>query len=93
VTVLLQTESGGELRLRRMVGHTILGEMGLYRSVPRGASVKVDRSTIAYRISLHALEQMEEDDPTLAHAFHKFVVRTLAARLDFASREIAGLQR
>jgi len=35
---------------------------------------------------------MEQDDPTLAYAFHKLVIRTLAERLDFANRETASLQ-
>lgn len=93
VTVLFHTPSGAELRLRSMVGHTIIGEMGIYRAMARGASVKVDIQATAYRLSSEAMKQMEEDDPALAYAFHKFVIRTLAARLDFANREVAGLQR
>jgi SulP family sulfate permease len=93
VTVLFRTPEGTELRLRSMVGHTIVGEMGLYRTLPRGASVRADQPTIAYRMTLDALTQMEKDDPDLAYAFHKLVIRTLAARLDFANREVASLQR
>jgi len=93
VTVLFRTPEGTELRLRSMVGHTIVGEMGLYRTQPRGASVRADQLTVAYRMTRHALDQMEKDDPDLAYAFHKLVIRTLAARLDFANREVASLQR
>ena len=93
VTVLFRTPEGTELRLRSMVGHTIVGEMGLYRTLPRGASVRADQPTVAYRMTLHALTQMEKDNPDLAYAFHKLVIRTLAARLDFANREVASLQR
>jgi SulP family sulfate permease len=93
VTVLLRTAEGVDLRLRSMVGHTIVGEMGVYRILPRGASVRADQPTIAYRLSLEAMTRMEQDDPTLAYAFHKLVIRTLAARLDFANREVASLQR
>jgi SulP family sulfate permease len=93
VTVLFRTPEGTELRLRSMVGHTIVGEMGLYRTLPRGASVRADQPTVAYRMTLPALTQMEKDDPDLAYAFHKLVIRTLAARLDFANREVASLQR
>ena len=39
------------------------------------------------------MDQMEKDDPALAYAFHKLVIRTLATRLDFANREVASLQR
>jgi SulP family sulfate permease len=93
VTVLFRTPEGTELRLRSMVGHTMVGEMGLYRTLPRGASVRADLPSIAYRLSKEALTQMEQDDPKLAYAFHKLVIRTLAARLDFANREVASLQR
>jgi sulfate permease, SulP family len=93
VTVLFKTPEGTVLRLRSMVGHTIVGEMGLYRTLPRGASVRADQPTVAYRLSQEAMAQMESGDPTLAYAFHKMVIRTLAARVDFANREVASLQR
>ncbi|MGO8733814.1 MAG: SLC26A/SulP transporter family protein [Terriglobia bacterium] len=92
VTVLFRTPEGADLRLRSMVGHTIVGEMGLYRTLPRGASVRADQPTVAYRLSREAMTRMEQDDPTLAYAFHKLVIRTLAERLDFANREAASLQ-
>jgi SulP family sulfate permease len=93
VTVLFRTPEGVDLRLRSMVGHTIVGEMGLYRTLPRGASVRADQPTVAYRLSLKTMTRMEHEDPTLAYAFHKMVIRTLAERLDFANREVASLQR
>jgi len=57
-----------------------------------GASVLVDQPTVVYRLTREALEQMEVDDPALAMAFHKFVVRALAELLDFTNREVAALQ-
>jgi hypothetical protein len=44
-------------------------------------------------MTLDAMTRMEREDPELAYAFHKLVIRTLAARLDFANREVAGLRR
>lgn len=93
VTVLFKPPDGAEVRLRSMVRHTVVGEMGLYRTMRRGASVRVDEPTIVYALSRDAMNRMEKDDPTLAYAFHKFIIRTLAARLDFANREVASLQR
>jgi SulP family sulfate permease len=93
VSVIFRTPAGSELRLRSIERHTLIGEMGLYRTAPRGASVLVDQPTVVYRLSREALDQMEADDPPLAMAFHKFVVRALAERLDFANREVAALQR
>ena len=93
VTILLRAGEGKELRLRSMLGHTLLGEMGVYRGAPRGASVVVDQPTTVYQLTHAEIRRMETENPTLAHAFHKFVIRTLASRLDFANREVAALQR
>jgi sulfate permease, SulP family len=93
VTILFKAPDGQDVRLRSMLSHTLLGEMGLYRDMPRGASVQVDEPTVVYRFSNEAMARMEREEPALAHAFHRFVVRTLASRLDFANREVAGLQR
>lgn len=93
VTISLRTPEGKEVRLRSMLGHTLLGEMGVYRGAPRGASVVVDQPTVVYQLTHAAIRRMETENPQLAHAFHKFVIRTLASRLDFANREVAALQR
>lgn len=86
VTVLLGLPSGAELRLRTIAGPTVIGEMGLYRAQPRGASVRADTSCLAFRLSAEALSRMEANDPELAYAFHKFIVRILAERLELANR-------
>ena len=53
-----------------------------------GMTVKQRVLATASAATLFAMAQ-----PQLAHAFHRFVVRMLASRLDFANREVAGLQR
>jgi SulP family sulfate permease len=91
VSVLFRSPDGGVHRLRSMVGQTVIGEMGIYRSLKRGASVEANKATIVYKLSIEAMTQMEEDDPQLAHAVHRFIIRTLAARLDFANHQVASL--
>jgi sulfate permease, SulP family len=92
VTVLFKSSGKTEIRLRTMLGHTVVGEMGLYRSTPRAASVRIDEPTIVYRLAREGMAQMIRDDPLLAHAFHTFIICMLAGRLDFANREVASLQ-
>ncbi|MGH9442920.1 MAG: SulP family inorganic anion transporter [Thermoanaerobaculia bacterium] len=92
VSVILRSPEGNDSRLRSMQRHTIVGEMGLYRTAPRGARVLVDQPTIVYRLSRQALDRMETENSKLALAFHRFVVRTLADRLEFANRETAAFQ-
>ncbi len=92
VSVIFRSPEGNESRLRSMHRHTIVGEMGLYRTAPRGARVLADQPTEVLRLSRSSLERMEAEDPQLALAFHRFVVRALADRLDFANREISASQ-
>ena len=92
VAVLLQTDNGS-VRLRSLGDRTILGEMGLYRSSVRSASVLAERPSIVHVLTREAFEKMERDDPVLAVAFHAAIVRTLADRLEFESAMVASLQR
>ena len=84
---------GRQIRLRSMIGRTVVGEMGYYRSQPRTASVVADIPTTAYRLSVDRLRRMESEQPEIAAAFHTMIVRVLADRLSFANTEIAALQR
>jgi len=81
VTVLIELESGDTLRLRKMGAGTVVGELGLYLSQVRTASVVADEPSVIYRLSGEALKTMEEKNPRTAAAFHQFMVRLLAKRL------------
>lgn len=93
VSVLYEQEGLPDLRLRSMLGRTIVGEVGLYRGVTRGASVMADEDTLVYRLDRAALERLHTEEPEVALAFHMFIVRLTAERLDFANREVAALSR
>lgn len=92
VAVSLLTDNG-IVRLRSLGDRTILGEMGLYRSSVRSASVLAERPSTVHVLTREAFEKMERDDPSLAAAFHAAIVRTLADRLEFESAMVASLQR
>jgi SulP family sulfate permease len=91
VAITIHDEHGRPIRLRRMLGHTIVGEMGFYRRVPRTASVIAEEPTIVYRLTRDAFEKMQAKDPAAAAAFHKLIIRLLSDRLEFANREISAL--
>jgi SulP family sulfate permease len=94
VSVLLTTpHAPAALRLRSMVGCTVVGEMGFYREVIRTASVVADEPTLAYRLSARTLERIHREDPELAASFHRLMVRLVADRLAFANQEVAALSR
>jgi SulP family sulfate permease len=91
VAVTIIDEHGRPIRLRRMIGHTVVGEMGFYRGVARTASVIAEGPTVVYRLTQKAFDQMQAEDPTAAAALHKLIIRLLSDRLEFANREISAL--
>lgn len=93
VSIVLQRPNADPIRLRAITGYTVVGEMGLYRSQTRAASVITDEPSKVCRLTRDAMARMERDDPDLSTAFHAFIVRVLADRLGFANTEIAALQR
>jgi len=91
VAISIDNESGKSIRLRRLTGHTIVGEMGFYRDAPRAANVAAEEPTVVYRLSRQSLDRMEQENPVIAAALHELIVRMLSERLEFANREIAAL--
>lgn len=91
VAIVFRDEYGRETRLRRMAGQTVIGEMGFYRQVPRGAAVIAEQPSILYRLTRDAFDRMKKEDPYIASAFDRMIIRLLSDRLDFANKEIAAL--
>jgi SulP family sulfate permease len=91
VAITIQDEHGRPIRLRRMLGHTVVGEMGFYRQVPRAASIIAEGPTVVYRLTRENFDRMQKEDPTAAAALHKLIIRLLSDRLEFANREISAL--
>ena len=93
VGVLIGLGNGRAHRLRSLGGRTILGEMGLYRSMVRSASVVAEEASRVHILTRDAFLQIEQDDPQLATSFNAAIVRTLADRLEFQNAVVAALQR
>ncbi len=91
VAITIQDELGRPIRLRRMLGYTVVGEMGFYRQVPRTASVVAEEPSVVYRLTREAFDRMQNEDAAAASVFHKLIIRLLSDRLEFANREIAAL--
>ncbi len=91
VGITVDDEQGRPIKLRRSIGHTIVGEMGFYRHAPRAASVIAEESTVVYRLSKQSFDRMEEEHPEAAAALHELIIRLLSDRLEFANSEIAAL--
>ncbi len=93
VNVELELEGGRILRLKKLGPGTVFGEMGLYTTAPRSASVVATRTCVLHRLSTESFRALQERAPRLASAVHRFVVTLLADHLSDANRKLRDLSR
>ena len=93
VTVWLERASGESIRIRTSGEGTLIGELGIYLNTPATASVITDEPSVIYSLSADSLQEMEEKDPDVATAFHRFIAQLLAERLVDNTRALEMLQR
>lgn len=92
VTVQLELEGNRVLRLKKMGPGTVFGEMGIYTSAPRSASIVAAEDCTLYRLSKKVLEALQAKNPHLVSAIHRFVVALLSERVADANDKIRDLQ-
>lgn len=90
-TVRIDDAGGHEVRLRTLLGGTVLGEISLYRNEPCTATVVTDTECEVLHLTPDRFEEMCRDDPVVAAQLHRFVARALAARVSHANRTISAL--
>jgi len=81
VHVELSLPGGKLLRLKKMGPGTVFGEMGLYTSAPRSASVIATERCVVYRLSGERFKLIQDKAPSLAAAVNRFIVTLLAERV------------
>lgn len=84
VAVSLPLPDGRRVRLRSFGPGTVVGEMAVYAQTPRSADVIAEAPARVRRLALPALLALERDDPVAAQQFHRFLIKTMAARLAIA---------
>ncbi len=70
---------------------TTVGEMGLYRHLGRTASVEALAPALVWRLTRERLALLELQEPGVAIALHRLVVRLLANRLDHANAQASAM--
>ena len=93
VTVEMELEDGGSLRLLTIGAGSVVGEMELCMGQPRAASVIAERPSVVYRLTGATLERMEAENASVATAFYKHVSRLMAERLVINNRTLRALLR
>jgi sulfate permease, SulP family len=86
VTVTLRNEYGQTVRLRTMGPGTVVGELGLYLNFPSTASVVTVKQSVFFRLTVESLCTMEEKEPELAAAFHRFIIHHMGERLAYTNQ-------
>lgn len=91
MTAQLEQQDGKIIRLRKMGAGTTVGEIGMYVGGPASASVVTDWPSTVNFLSAQNLKRMEETEPEVAAAFHKFIAALLGERLADATRALQAL--
>lgn len=70
-----------------------VGEMGLFRAMPRSAHVQAEQPSRLLRLHRDRLQAMERERPELAAAVYRLFVHKLADRLDQSTSQLSALLR
>lgn len=90
-TVFLEGPNGQQVRLRTLLGGTVLGEISLYREEPCTATVVAEERCEVLHLTPQSFASLCQFDPVVAAELHAFVARTLAGRVSHANRAIRAL--
>ncbi|WP_377166008.1 PP2C family protein-serine/threonine phosphatase [Prosthecobacter fluviatilis] len=88
LAVVLEVEGAGRAELRRLGPGQFLGEMALYRSEPRTASVEAVSAVKLWRLTAARLREAERLHPQLAVALHRHVASLISERVVFSNMEL-----
>lgn len=91
VEVVLEGKDGSQVRLRTIGPGTVIGEIGMYLRVSRGASIVAQGKCILYRIDKKKLDQLHINNPRLALDIDHVIISQLSSRLLYANQQIQGL--
>jgi sulfate permease, SulP family len=91
LNIEVASTDGRRLGVRRVMTHSVVGEMGFFRQVARCASVISDGPATLFTLTRANFNRMRRERPDLASAFDDFIVRVLADRVESRNREVAAL--
>ncbi len=91
LSVIKEIAPGKTKCLRTYKSETIIGEMGFYSQSNHSASVIADEYSSVYFFSSHAFKRMEREEPKLASAFHKFIVKLLIERFQYREQDMQNI--
>lgn len=86
-------EAGVRVRVKTYLAGTVIGEIGLYLSEPRTATVVVDNEISGARLDQEAFQRMWDKDPDIARAFDRAILILIGRRLAETNRLLTSVMR
>jgi CRP-like cAMP-binding protein len=93
LAVLLEAPGEKPRKVRSFTAHTIVGEIGFFAQTPRTASLLVEENAVVWSLDRGTFETLRQRDSDSAASLYAYVIRILAERLAFASRQAAAAIR
>lgn len=85
--------AGQTLRVRTVMAHTVIGEMGFFRRSVRSATVSSDGPATLFTLTRANFERMRRERPALAIDVDDFILRVMADRVTFSDHMAIALSR
>lgn len=89
--VELELEGGKLLRLKKVGPGAVFGEMGIYTSASRSATVRAAEKCVLYKMSKEKLEAVEKRAPMLVTAINRYLINMMSDRLVDANTKVRDL--
>ena len=89
--VELELEGGKMLRLKKVGPGAVFGEMGIFTSAPRSATVRAAEKCVLYKMSKDKLEAVEKRAPMLVTAINRYLINMMSDRLMDANIKVRDL--
>lgn len=89
--VVKRLDSGGRVRLAKLRGGAMVGELAFCTGEPRSATIIATQASSVQVLHRPQLERMREEDPELAGLFDQMVIRSIASALARSNQLIAHL--
>jgi sulfate permease, SulP family len=90
-TVQFECGPDTQVRIRTLRPGTVVGEIGLYLGGNTSASVYANQDTTLFHLSPAKLNEMEENAPEVAAAFHKLIARIMGEKLIDTTESLQAL--
>lgn len=89
--VELELEGGKLLRLKKIGPGAVFGEMGIFTTAPRSATVRASDNCVLYKMTQAKLEAVEKRAPALVTAINRYLISMMSERLADANIKVRDL--